>query len=39
MMAGVLMLPGLALTVTFGLLAVPLVRKFKISTVMIADCR
>lgn len=36
MMAGVLMLPGLALTVTFGLLAVPLVRKFRISSVMIA---
>ncbi len=36
MMAGVLMLPGLALTVSFGLIAVPLVRKFKISTVMIA---
>ncbi|MGL3805235.1 MFS transporter [Paeniglutamicibacter sp. R2-26] len=36
MMAGVLMLPGLALTVAFGLLAVPLVRRFKVSTVMIA---
>lgn len=35
MMAGVLMLPGLALTVTFGLLAVPLVRRFQTSTVMI----
>lgn len=35
MMAGILMLPGLAMTVGFGLLAVPLVRKFKISAVMI----
>ncbi|PQZ86973.1 MFS transporter [Arthrobacter sp. MYb227] len=35
MMAGVLMLPGLAMTVGAGLLAVPLVRKFKISTIMI----
>ncbi|MBB2994468.1 MFS transporter [Paeniglutamicibacter cryotolerans] len=34
--AGLLMLPGLAMTVTFGFLAVPLVRRFKTVTVVVA---
>ncbi|MFB0833839.1 MFS transporter [Arthrobacter halodurans] len=34
--AGVLMLPGLALTVACGFAAVPLVRRFRASTVMVA---
>lgn len=34
--AGLLMLPGLALTVAFGFLAVPLVRRFRTSCVVVA---